>query len=398
MTIIKRERWKEDEVLSLPKGEQDFFDRKSGAIIGKNTFEDDLAKALSAFANSGGGHLIIGVADDGVIDGVPKVVKGSIKLKDWLEQKIPRLLNYPLQDFRVHEVEPSTPTNIPANHVVIVIDIGDSPLAPHQVVNKHLYYYRAGGRSEPAPHFFLELLWGRQNRYPGQKVARAWLDIITAALNHLYYQEEHLNRGSRLWDRFKRSETRLLPFLSNPTISLPNLEQFLEFHPDVAELIDKHGKEAILVSEAMETLFEALIEQRVSLDKVYQEILSPASCEELFQKLSQKGVPSSSEEDITRAVFGSFGIEHNYKILANNIINRSGELTDEIMVAPLWNLHREKLLAILLRQPYCRMDDKINCTRLQLRRTLGDLIALLKEKRRELAIKFGEPYATTVSF
>jgi hypothetical protein len=27
---VKRERWTEDEVLSLPLGEHDFFDRKSG--------------------------------------------------------------------------------------------------------------------------------------------------------------------------------------------------------------------------------------------------------------------------------------------------------------------------------------------------------------------------------
>jgi predicted HTH transcriptional regulator len=133
---------------------------------------DDLAKALSAFANGEGGHLILGVTDDGVIEGLPETVKGRIRTKDWIEQKIPQLLTYPLQDFRVHEVEPSVPSKIPPGHVIIVIDVGDSPLTPHQTANKRLYYYRVSGRTEPTPHFFLELLWGCQNKYPGQKVAR----------------------------------------------------------------------------------------------------------------------------------------------------------------------------------------------------------------------------------
>jgi hypothetical protein len=49
----KKERWSEEEVLSLPSGELDYFDRKSGAIISDKDFQQKLAKALSAFANSG---------------------------------------------------------------------------------------------------------------------------------------------------------------------------------------------------------------------------------------------------------------------------------------------------------------------------------------------------------
>lgn len=130
MAIIKRERWNEEDVLALPSVGQDYFDRKSGKIISKPSFEDDLAKALSAFANSGGGHLILGVTDNGVIDGLPETIKGRVRTKDWIEQKIPQLLTYPLQDFRVHEVEPSVSSKIPPGCVIIVIDVGDSPLAP----------------------------------------------------------------------------------------------------------------------------------------------------------------------------------------------------------------------------------------------------------------------------
>lgn len=394
MAIIKRERWSEDDVLALPGGEQDYFDRKSGMIINQSSFEDDLAKALSSFANSGGGHLIIGVTDNGLIDGVPEIFRGRVRTKDWIEQKVPRLLTYPLQDFRVHEVVPSATSTIPPGHVVIVIDVGDSPLAPHQVIKKHLYYYRTGGRSEPAPHFYLELLWGRQNKYPGQKVARAWLYIIRVALNVLHYQHESLKGDVRLWDRLERYDKRLYRLAGNPGIYSPNLEQFLEFYPDMAEPIERHDKEVLVVWEAMRNLIDELVEQRLSLSQVYEEVMSPDSRELLFEEFKGKGVNSSSQEDLEGALFGSFGPDHKFHILAENIASHSGQLNDA-MVGPLWNLHREKFMAILTRQPYCKLEDKVNLARAQLRRTVDELEALLKEKRRELATKFGEPYAAT---
>jgi hypothetical protein len=75
------------------------------------------------------------------------------------------LLAYPLSDFRVHVVERDQHgSRIPADRDVIVIDVGDSALAPHQCVHdggdaaKYMYYMRQGGHSVPAPHFYVELL------------------------------------------------------------------------------------------------------------------------------------------------------------------------------------------------------------------------------------------------
>jgi len=157
--MTKRENWTEDAVKQLPLGEHDYFERKSGKLFEKNKgeFLDSLAKAVSAFANSGGGHLLIGVENDGKLDGiVPQ--EGRTTIKDWLEQKIPHLVDYSLSDFRVHTVLPATQSSIPGGRVVVVVDVGDSSLAPHQSSRDRRYYYRCAGRSELAPHFYLELL------------------------------------------------------------------------------------------------------------------------------------------------------------------------------------------------------------------------------------------------
>jgi len=159
MGINKKDRWTEDELLSLPSGELDYFERKAGSLL-KDTgmLFKKLAKNLSALTNSGGGHLILGVGDNGLIDGVPKIIKGRTSTREWLEQTIPTLLSYPLQDFRVHEVESSLPSAIPSGNVVIVIDVGDSVRAPHQDTYTKVYYHRVGGHSQPASHIYLEAL------------------------------------------------------------------------------------------------------------------------------------------------------------------------------------------------------------------------------------------------
>jgi len=157
--MVKRTTWTENEIDELPLGENNEFDRKSGLLFDRNRgdFFNTIGKELSAFANSGGGHLLLGVKDDGCPDGLPPLI-GHTSIKDWLEQKIPNLVDYPLSDFRVHIVARSVPSRVPIDREVVVIDIGDSALAPHQSVGDRKYYYRSAGRSEPAPHFYLELL------------------------------------------------------------------------------------------------------------------------------------------------------------------------------------------------------------------------------------------------
>lgn len=160
---MKRTKWTETEVAALPQGEHDYFERKSGQLFNDSGLLGKLAKTLSALANSGGGHIVLGVDDTGVFDGVPSQ-RGRTPTREWLEQQIPNLLAYPLSDFRVHVVERLTPSDIPADRDVIVVDVGDSALAPHQCLQdgggarKYTYYYRQAGHSVPAPHFHLELL------------------------------------------------------------------------------------------------------------------------------------------------------------------------------------------------------------------------------------------------
>lgn len=179
---MKREQWTEIDLDNLAAEESDIFERKSGAAFNdQSEFLNIVAKALSAFANSGGGSLIIGVKDDGTPDGLPPIV-GRTAMKDWIEQKVPGLLDYPLSDFRVHAVTRSNPSRIPTDREVIVVDVGDSAAAPHQSKRDQKYYYRVGGRSEPARHFYLELLRQRLSN-PTLEANLKQIDVIDAHMH-----------------------------------------------------------------------------------------------------------------------------------------------------------------------------------------------------------------------
>jgi len=136
---------------------------------------------------------VLGVDDKGVPDGVP-THQGKATVKDWLEQKIPNLVSYPLSDFRVHIVERSNPSRISKDREVVVVDIGDSVLAPHQCAygggdaRKYTYYYRQAGRSEPSPHFYLELL--------RQRLVNPVLEVKLVKLEAI--QANHLETGTFL--------------------------------------------------------------------------------------------------------------------------------------------------------------------------------------------------------
>src|SRR5206468_1565729 len=127
-----REKWTEAEVLNLTTDEHDHIDRKSGGLLtDTHNFNVKMAKVLSAFANSGGGNIVFGMEDDGTISGVDPQV-GRTPTREWLEQKLPWFVEYPLQAIKVHQVVRSPAGSlIPPGKDLLVIDVGDSPLAPH---------------------------------------------------------------------------------------------------------------------------------------------------------------------------------------------------------------------------------------------------------------------------
>lgn len=160
---MKRDKWTIDDLPSPATPEDDRFDRKQFSSD-EQELKASLAKALSAFANSGGGHIFLGISDDGALHGVPAKMKGRQSAKDWVENLVYASLEPPLQAFRVHEIDIPIAPDEATDRQIIVIDVADSEQAPHQVAKSGTYFHRASGKSIPAPDFYLRLLSGRRTR------------------------------------------------------------------------------------------------------------------------------------------------------------------------------------------------------------------------------------------
>ena len=171
--------WKEDDVLSLPIGENDTFERKGARLldltivnVNEGDVLDQLGKQLSAFANTGGGQIIYGLTNAGLVDnrGIARTIKGKQSTKEWLEDVIPTVTDFEVVGFNVFEVQPNTNGSaIAPDKSIFVVDVPDSDRAPHQSKRDHKYYVRLGGKSRPASHRLIEDIRNRA-RHPRLEV------------------------------------------------------------------------------------------------------------------------------------------------------------------------------------------------------------------------------------
>lgn len=176
----------------LKERETNKYEFKTLADISDNTkLNGILGKQISAFANSGGGYLILGIVDekrssDGTIQfqACPKL-EGTTSYKDYLSLKINSCVEYPLSDYQIRAIRISH-----SDDVIYVVKIGDSLSAPHQSKNDRKYYQRLDGQSKDAPHFYLELL---RNRF-----TKAVLEIDDVNYG-VTFTDHPTKGGSRAW-------------------------------------------------------------------------------------------------------------------------------------------------------------------------------------------------------
>jgi hypothetical protein len=168
--------WTEEIVLSLPPHENDTFERKGAALLdlthpraNEGEILNELAKQLSAFANTGGGQIIYGLDNTGAVDngGIARSVRGRQSTKEWLENIIPTLTDFEILGFNVYEILPKSTgsSQLDSNKSIYVIDVPDSERAPHQSKRDHKYYVRLGSGSQPASHRLIEDIRNR-TRHP----------------------------------------------------------------------------------------------------------------------------------------------------------------------------------------------------------------------------------------
>lgn len=155
--------WTEARISELGPYEHDFQEFKGSRYVWTGEeispgFLYGLSKQISAFANGAGGRILLGIDDDGCIDGgVPLHLKPN-GTREWLEDVIPGLVAPKLARFNVFEVAHpggDAPSELLPGHGVYVIELPPSEEAPHQSLD-HRYYLRIAGKSRPMGHVHIQ--------------------------------------------------------------------------------------------------------------------------------------------------------------------------------------------------------------------------------------------------
>lgn len=158
------ETWTEDDLLDLPGSETDDYEYKSSLIREHGSYRNDLqskiVKTASAFWNTGGGILVVGVDDDGLVDGGIPEMMGKQRLRDWVDVVLTGVT--PVGEYSIQTIASrGEDTHIDEGHVVLVVAFAESFDLPHMAPDNR-YYVRAGAHSNPANHYLVEAIRARR--------------------------------------------------------------------------------------------------------------------------------------------------------------------------------------------------------------------------------------------
>jgi len=150
--------WAEKDLVNLPSEEDDFYEYKSSRITFK-ALKKKISIAASAFWNSGGGVLIIGVDNNGKIDGGISQSINNQKLRDWLDQVF--LTVNPIGQYKINVIQNEGINSLIDKDKVVIIILFEESYDVHMAYN-YKYYIRTGAHSNPANHFLVEALRSRR--------------------------------------------------------------------------------------------------------------------------------------------------------------------------------------------------------------------------------------------
>jgi hypothetical protein len=150
-------KWTIKTIMDLPKEENDNIEFKSG-LIKPEVLSKRLSIAASAFSNATGGLLIVGVSDEGNIDGIEEKI-GNTHIRDWIDHVISV---EPMVNYKIKIIKTSGAGILETGKCLVVIQFFHSSSAPHTACDKK-YYFRNGAQSIPASHYLIEAIRLRAN-------------------------------------------------------------------------------------------------------------------------------------------------------------------------------------------------------------------------------------------
>jgi hypothetical protein len=186
-------------VTNKSQDESEWLDYKSGkSEDNENDWSKSWGKALSGFANSGGGIVIWGIETkkENGFDVPAKIVpvQHARKFEDRLRTFVTSRIDPPVLEVQLRSI-------IQGNNAGFVVAyIPESKFKPHQAVNQHTYYLRVGDKHEPINTALLRQLF-YPNKYPALRLRCHIVKEISTLgyLVSIYVKNKGLNSLEKLF-------------------------------------------------------------------------------------------------------------------------------------------------------------------------------------------------------
>jgi hypothetical protein len=220
----------------------------------------------------------------------------------------------------------------------------------------------------------------REARQIGPNIVRAWFDsVINPLLRSLETERELLQKGNWTWrfrpaglEGIRSSRVYIQPY------AWDNLKQFAVLNPAARKAIDLHDARVLPLAEQCRQFHEAVRAEQSLLD-LYRRTTSPESLSELNVR-------------DTHYLFGGYPEADHLDVLAEYIVNNTGELPLSYGPAPLWNKHKAEFLKLRDHPAVQGRCESTAAAGEALLKSVNRLIRLLEEKRLQLSLDYDQPY------
>jgi hypothetical protein len=215
----------------------------------------------------------------------------------------------------------------------------------------------------------------------GPRIVRSWFDtVLNPMLQTLNFEHTLLTERNWTWRAY--SEKLESMGLNKTAVSEDNLEQVLQFYPELGGLRDIHEEKVARLEEACRALHRVIASHpsmREALDRVKQDD-SP----------TPQGSPLNSVLDNRNETDG-----RHLEYLAEYAVNGVRKLPDYYTYSQVWNKYSSLFLKPLEDDEVRRLKESTDTAGDELLRSVGKLISQIKDIRGRLSLEFDVPFVSS---
>lgn len=379
--------WTEADIVSLvdERAEESFtYEFKAcGALLNKR-WREELAKDVSAFANSAGGTIIYGIKEDPVTHEASEIDEGfdPKKLnKETIQRVIDSHIHRRISGIKYHVVDLAKTR---PGKILFVLEIPESSLAPHMA--NHKFYRRLEFESKPMEEYEIRERYRRET-FPGKDVVESWRDdAINPLISTLESEKNLLSSKEWTWHRSTRVFNGFRELCDEPASA--NRDDFLTRQPEVLELMKRHDAAVAVMHKEGKTLYGTF-----ARSPILKEIFDRTTSEESLLQLKRENPNSfrgSSASELFEELFGrGWNEQQRLESFAQWAINSNADTTNFESMLVFWRTNGPRFIDCLTNTD---QYERVLLARQSVKDAIDSLIALLKLIRKDLSEQHNIPH------